>query len=209
MMITKFGHSCFLIEDQGIHILFDPGAWNSLPDTLPPIDVLLITHEHPDHLDLEKVKALISKGQNLRILTNGDVALKLGGIECEVLADQQVIQIKDVSIKSYVTRHASIYPTLPSVTNTGFLLNQKLFNPGDALIDPHSKVEILMLPVCEPWAKMEEVIDYVKQLQPKTVIPIHDGMLKIFGPFHMLPQLLLEKEQINFYPLEEKNTVEV
>lgn len=61
--ITWIGHSTFLIQIGGYNILTDPIFGNAtclfpriLPpgislDALPPIDFLLISHNHPDHMD--------------------------------------------------------------------------------------------------------------------------------------------------------------
>jgi L-ascorbate metabolism protein UlaG (beta-lactamase superfamily) len=61
--------------------------------------------------------------------------------------------------------------------NTGFLIAERLFVPGDALHDvPGKSVEILALPTGGPWMKFAEAIDYAKKLSPRVVFPIHDAM---------------------------------
>ncbi len=47
MNITKIGHCCLLIKEQGLTILTDPGTWTTDQNNLTGIDVVLITHEHP------------------------------------------------------------------------------------------------------------------------------------------------------------------
>ncbi|NDV84609.1 MBL fold metallo-hydrolase [Bacteroides sp. 51] len=76
--ITWFGHSSYLIQSQGFNILVDPlltdyasPIWyfnRSMPGSyvykikdLPPIDVLLITHDHYDHLDCHTIRKLRKK----------------------------------------------------------------------------------------------------------------------------------------------------
>ncbi|MEX1059236.1 MAG: MBL fold metallo-hydrolase, partial [Candidatus Saccharimonadales bacterium] len=56
MKITKFVHSCLLVESPQINVLIDPGnfTWAShllQVDKLPALDFIIITHEHPDHYD--------------------------------------------------------------------------------------------------------------------------------------------------------------
>lgn len=77
--LTWFGHSSYLIQARGIHILVDPvlsdyasplwyfnrsmpGSYAYKPKDLPPIDVLLITHDHYDHLDCHTIRKLRKKG---------------------------------------------------------------------------------------------------------------------------------------------------
>ncbi|MGH1338649.1 MAG: MBL fold metallo-hydrolase [Aureispira sp.] len=77
--LTWFGHSTLLIEMEGKNILIDPmfgeaasplrniGAKRFKPglplsiEDLPPIDVVLITHDHYDHLDYESILAIKDK----------------------------------------------------------------------------------------------------------------------------------------------------
>jgi L-ascorbate metabolism protein UlaG (beta-lactamase superfamily) len=70
MKITKLGHSCLLVEEKGVNILLDPGVFSSDYQQLQNVDVLLITHEHSDHFDLNGVKKLIANSPNLKIFTN-------------------------------------------------------------------------------------------------------------------------------------------
>ena len=75
MKITKYPQSNFLIESSGKKILIDPGNLtfaNYSVDDFGSLDAVLITHQHPDHLDKEAVRKLIEKG--VPMYGNRDVA---------------------------------------------------------------------------------------------------------------------------------------
>jgi L-ascorbate metabolism protein UlaG (beta-lactamase superfamily) len=70
MRLTKFVHSCVLVEDNEKSILFDPGifSWKSgLVDVakLPQLDTIAISHRHPDHFAEPFVDALALRHQML------------------------------------------------------------------------------------------------------------------------------------------------
>ena len=201
MQITKIGHCCMTIEDQGIKILTDPGVWSdlSLAD-LNNIDAVLITHEHSDHYDPEAIKNIVSKNPKIKFISNTAVSklLKQLGINCEILEHGQNYQLDGIKIEGFGEKHAEIYNDYGQVQNTGFFVNEKLFYPGDAFTNPGKKINTLALPVCGPWSHVKESINYALALKPNQAFPVHDGMLKFSGPFHMVPKKLLEENKINF-----------
>ncbi len=178
MRITKYSHSCLLVEINSVCIVTDPGIWNSLPDA-KYIDAILITHEHQDHCDIEQIKALVARCPSARVITQEAVAKKLKevGVTCETIKNGTTIDIKGISVESYGSEHACIYGDVSPCQNTGYLINGELFAPGDALHDlPARPVRILALPTGGPWMRLSEAIDYAKKLKPEIVFPIHDAM---------------------------------
>lgn len=201
MKITKFGHSCLLIVVDKTQILVDPGAWNEIPE-LKNINVLLITHEHPDHLNLDYVKTLVLNNPNLTIYTNNAVGkiLTENRIGFEVSTDQ--FNIGQVKIRSFISPHALIYPGLPQVDNTSFFIQDRFLITGDLLKSYALNVEILAVPIAAPWLTLADAIDFVKVVKPKIAFPVHDGALKYLGSTHTAPKQILEKVGINFQVLE-------
>lgn len=177
MQITKFGHSCLLVEEADARILTDPGIWNPVPE-VEGVDAILITHEHQDHCDVAQLQAILTKNPSARVITHAAVAkiLRDAGIPSETINPGQPVMVNGVSVESFGTEHAVIYGASPC-RNTGYLIAGKLFAPGDALHDvPGKAVEVLALPTGGPWMKISEAIDYAKKIQPKAVFPIHDAM---------------------------------
>jgi L-ascorbate metabolism protein UlaG (beta-lactamase superfamily) len=163
MRITKFGHSCLLVEESGVKFLFDPGVFSVLPETLGHLDAVFITHEHQDHFDLEKLKSLLSANASLRIVTNTSVASKLTeeGIAAEVLEHGANSVVAGVTVEAVGKDHALIHPSLPVAQNTGYFIAAKFFHPGDAFTVPATSVEILALPVVAPWSKDSDSADFI------------------------------------------------
>ncbi|HZX00938.1 MAG TPA: MBL fold metallo-hydrolase, partial [Candidatus Paceibacterota bacterium] len=59
MKVTKFGHCCLLIEENGLRVLTDPGVYSEAQNEVTGINVVLITHEHQDHFHLDSMREII------------------------------------------------------------------------------------------------------------------------------------------------------
>ncbi len=210
MKITKFGHCCLLIEENNTRIVTDPGNWNELPE-LTNVDVVLISHEHADHIHVESVKKILAMNKDATVYTHEGVKklLDAGNIPCVLVKDGEEFFSKGVSMKSFGTEHACIHHDVPLVKNTGFYIANKFFYPGDSFHNPKQDIQILALPIIAPWMKIEEAIEYAKLIKPKAVFPVHDGMLREDRRSftRMIPKSLLEKEKIEFVDIPEGTTV--
>lgn len=200
MKITKLGHCCLLIEEAGKKLLTDPGSYSELQNEIKGIDFVLITHEHQDHLHIDSLKTVLENNPQARVVTNMAVAKLLdeAGIDYELIADNETKKLGEVAVQASEAEHAEIHSEWPKVLNSGFFIADKLFYPGDALIDPKREVEILALPVAGPWIKIGEAIDYALQLKPKHAFPVHDAGLKQPGIAHKAPSTVLPKHGISF-----------
>jgi len=176
MKITKFGHACFLIEEGNARILLDPGSFSTVPK-LPDLSAVLVTHEHFDHLDVEVIRRLRLENEAVQIITHAGVGTKLieAGIAYTEIQDGEEIDVAGVTVRSFGVDHAPIYGPVPC-QNTGFMVADRFFYPGDAFVVPPTRVEILALPTGAPWMKLAEAIDYAKQVDPKVIIPAHDAL---------------------------------
>ncbi len=204
MKITKLGHCCLLIEERGVRILTDPGNYSQAQNEVEGIDIILITHEHQDHLHLDSLKIILRHNPQVKIFTNHSVGNLLAseGIEFNLLEDGAEQKIKEVKISAWGNDHAEIYQDFKKVQNTGFMIADRFFYPGDALYVPTAPVEILALPVAGPWLRIKEAIDYALQIKPQVAFPVHDGMLKITGGFHKVPEAFLPPAGIGFKVLD-------
>ena len=126
MLITKFGHSCVLLDDGQTEILLDPGIYSNLAVDLV-VDAVVITHAHQDHLDIEQLQKVM-QNCSPRIITSTEVKTELAkhSIEVEILEDGGSATIKTFTISGHGSEHAIMHPDLPKFQNTGYLINDNL-----------------------------------------------------------------------------------
>jgi L-ascorbate metabolism protein UlaG (beta-lactamase superfamily) len=211
MKINKLGHCCLVIEEQGLVILTDPGAFSTEQNKVTGIDVVFITHEHQDHFHIDSLKEVLKNNPTAIVVTNSAVGALLDkeSIPYQILEHGNSQKCKNVLVKAFGEKHAIVYPSIPPVQNTGYLIADRFFFGGDALTVPGKPVEILALPVAGPWLDTQMCVDYAKQLHPKVVFPVHDGFLNNLGGFyHSIPKMLLEPEGIQFVILENGKVME-
>lgn len=211
MKITKYGHSCLLVAEVGVKILIDPGGWSEIPADLSGIDCVLITHEHQDHVDPEKVKIILEHNPTAVVMANSAVGKILtdNNLAFQLLGDGQSAQIGEVIIEGFGKDHALIHPDIPLARNTGYLINGKLWHPGDSFIVPPKPVVVLALPIVAPWAKVAETMDYLTAVKPEICVPIHDGFLKFEGLYDWFAKQWCEKLNVKYVELPLGQEVEV
>lgn len=200
MRITKLGHSCLVVEDGAGKFLIDPGDYTTSQNDISGLAAVLITQEHGDHFDIESIKKVLANNPTALVITNREVgeALRLQGISFVRLEQGETTEVAGVKISAYGSSHAPIYDGVKVIVNTGFLIGDKFFHPGDAFTVPPVPVDVLALPVSAPWLKIAESLDYARVVKPRLCFPIHDGALKIFGAPHALPAKVLPGSGILF-----------
>lgn len=178
----------------------DPGAYSTLQNGEKNIDYVFITHEHQDHFHLESLKTVLKNNQKAKVVTNSAVGklLDADGVPYKLLEHGGIEEFGGVEVEGCGEKHATIYQDFGLVQNTGYFFAKRFFYPGDAFFNPQKPVEILALPVAGPWVKISEATDYALALKPKTVFPVHDGMLKIFGGSLAIPQQFLPPASIDW-----------
>ncbi|PXX66875.1 L-ascorbate metabolism protein UlaG (beta-lactamase superfamily) [Nocardia tenerifensis] len=181
MRIAHFGHSCLLVELNGKKVLFDPGTFSHGFEGLTDLDAIAITHQHPDHIDPNRIEALIDANPDARLLSDPQTAQQRGG-RWEAVHAGNVLDLGELRITGGGGRHAVIHPELPVVDNTVFQLGTaddpaQLVHPGDSLWVPPVRVGVLALPSVAPWMKISEAVDYLRAVSPRSALPIHYGII--------------------------------
>jgi len=183
MKITKLGHSCLVLNINGVKIIIDPGKY-SLPQVEEKnVNIILITHEHTDHFHLESVQAIIKNNPLAEIITNASVGkiLEKENIKYSIVKNGQKITSNNILIAGIGELHKQVYLSIPQVEDVGFLINKTFFYPGDALHKLDGEVDVVAFPVAGSWLKVSEVVDWLKELKPKVAIPVHDAILNENG----------------------------
>jgi L-ascorbate metabolism protein UlaG (beta-lactamase superfamily) len=182
MRLSKLGHACVrLVTDDGV-VVIDPGMFTE-PTALDGADALLITHEHADHFAPERVLAAAAANPRLRIWTNPSVADQLAGLGGRVtpVKGGDTFDVLGLDVEVHGELHAIIHPDIPRIANVGFLLDGRIFHPGDALTLPGRQVDVLMAPVYAPWSRIWEVIDYIRAVAARQTYAMHDAGLSDIG----------------------------
>lgn len=178
MLITRFGHAAVLVEVSDQRILIDPGAFcGDEVFALEGLDAIVVTHQHLDHLDQDRVGALFARNPEALLLSDPETARLVDGFRAHT--DGDVTTIGDVTLRGVGTTHAEILPMIPRVTNTGLLVSASgepsLFHPGDSYASVPDDVDILATPLWAPWAKVSETVDFLRRVAPRAMFPIHDA----------------------------------
>lgn len=206
MKITKLGHCCLYIEVDGVRIVTDPGVFSDAQNSLTGVDIILITHEHADHMHVPSVVAVCANNPEALIYTNSGVAelLRASGIACTILEGRDRLMVKGITLEACDAVHEEIYETFGQVQNTGYLIAGQLFYPGDSFQIPDFAVDVLALPVAGPWSTVGAAIRFALAVKPKAAFPVHDGMLAQdrIGVFHTIPEQMLTAAGIRFVALK-------
>ena len=182
MQITKFGHSCLLVVDRDAKILIDPGTFSAGFESLTGLTAVLITHQHADHMDFDRLPAVIAANPDVPIYADaGSVPqLEAAGIAAVTANSGDTFDV-GTSVEVLGRNHAQIHQDIPIIPNACYLVGGRLLHPGDSLELPQMPVEILAVPAAAPWMAAKEAIEYYRAVNPQTAFPIHEKILAAPG----------------------------
>ena len=188
MQVTHFGHSCVLLDTGATRLLIDPGSFSKDFEGLTGLDAVLVTHQHPDHLDLERLPTLLRANPDARLIVDSGTAGQLGGsdvdVDHETVEPGATLQVGGARIDVLGGQHAVIHPDIPRIVNNAYLVDGTHLHPGDALDTVPDDLEVLFLPTAAPWQKLSDAVDYLRQVAPRYAVPIHQGILAVPGMYY-------------------------
>lgn len=193
-------HSSMRIEFDNKEIMVDPvtklGEKTINYDAMPKADLILVTHEHFDHLDTNAIK-LLTDG-NTQLITNQRCADILG--YGTVMANGDIRQLADdltveaVPAYNISKGHQQFHP---KGRDNGFILTLdglRIYIAGDTediaeMADLHD-IDIAFLPCNQPYTMtVNQLVNAAKMVKPKVLFPYHYSQTDVSG----IPALLKEE----------------
>ncbi len=184
LKITFLGHGTLMFTYGGKVIHVDPYGKVADYSKLPKADLILLTHDHPDHLDPAALEKITTK--KTQVVLNGGCAKKVkGGI---VMANGDVkdavgLKIEAVPAYNLVHKRDTGQPFHPKGVGNGYVIafgDKRVYIAGDTENIPEMKalknIDIAFLPMNLPYTMTPEMAaDAAKAFKPKILYPYHTG----------------------------------
>jgi L-ascorbate metabolism protein UlaG (beta-lactamase superfamily) len=182
MRLTHLGHSCVLVETGDQRILIDPGTFSPGFADLTDLDAILVTHQHPDHVDVERLPALLDANPHAALYADPQTAQQLGDPWRAVNVGDE-FTVGSLTVRGVGGKHAVIHPEIPVIDNISYLIGDgehpaRLMHPGDALFTPGEPVDVLATPAAAPWMRISEAVDFLRAVAPARAVPIHQAIIE-------------------------------
>ena len=178
MRLTKHGHACVRLESGDRVLVIDPGTLSEV-ESMAGATAVLITHEHDDHVDVDKLEAARNSNPALAVYTHPAQATALGA-GVTAVSTGETFTAAGFAVRVVGGEHAEIVDGLPGCPNIGFIVDG-VYHPGDSLFVPAEAVDTLLVPASGPWLKLGAAIEFVRAVKPSRAFPIHDAHLSDVG----------------------------
>ena len=244
MKIRHLTHSCLLVETAGRRLLVDPGDHSAddvrglAPETLAGIDAVVITHQHPDHVDPSLLGEILAASPQAIVVAEPETAAQLEASRsaadsplAALVGPERLITLPagdthellaadghpPLRIRAVGGQHAVIHPDIPRVGNIGLVVSAgdgpRLGVTGDSLepVPEFHGIDALAFAVVAPWSKMAETIDFLRAVRPRLALPVHDAVASPRGrAIHLRQSTALAPEgtEVRDWP-EADRTVEL
>lgn len=182
LKITFLGHGTLMLTFNGKNIHVDPFSRVADYSKLPKADLVLITHEHRDHLDLDALAFVRTEATEV-ILTetcakqvDGGIVMRNGDIHTAM-----GVTIEAVPAYNIVHKRESGEPFHPKGIGNGYIMafgDKRVYVAGDteniAEMKRLQDVDIAFLPMNLPYTMTPEMVaDAATTIQPKILYPYH------------------------------------
>jgi L-ascorbate metabolism protein UlaG (beta-lactamase superfamily) len=183
---------CLVVETQTLgvtsRVLLAPGNLSLDLSEAGPVDAVLVTHVHEDHLDLARLQAVLTASPTA-ILTGPPAVVDTAAghaLRALEISEPGSVQVADLTVQVLPGPHETIHDALPTADKRFPLLCRRLVAPGDARTVPTDAVDVLLLPIGAPRLKLAESVDYLRPVGPRVAVPIHqDGLARAHQHLHI------------------------
>jgi L-ascorbate metabolism protein UlaG (beta-lactamase superfamily) len=182
--IFFIGHGSLMMKFGNKIIHVDPFSKLADYPKLPKADLLLITHEHQDHLDPAAIDQIRTKGTKM-VLTEKSAEKVSNGMVMKNGDGETVMGIKIEAVPAYnlVHKRENGQPFHPKGQGNGYVLtfgDKRVYVAGDTENTPEMKalknIDIAFLPMNLPYTMTPEMVaDAVQAFKPKVLYPYHYG----------------------------------
>jgi len=208
LTITFLGHGSLLLAFDGTTVAIDPYGKVADHTTLPKADIILVTHEHGDHLDLEAIKAI--RTDRTVVAANPAAAEKIPGAVAMKNGDEKLFPgarknspgIRVIAVPAYnlVHERSPGVPFHPRGRGNGYVLtfgDKRVYVAGDTENIPEMKtlagVDIAFLPMNLPYTMTPGMAaDAARTIRPKILYPYHFGETDTYR----IVELLRDRKEI-------------
>jgi L-ascorbate metabolism protein UlaG (beta-lactamase superfamily) len=178
LTISFIGHGSLMMTYGGKVIYIDPVSNYADYSTLPKADLILVTHEHFDHMDAKAIQAVSTS--NTTCITNAGSLKSLP--KATVMKNGESNTVAGIKIEA-VPAYNPEKPFHPKGNGNGYVLtfsDKRVFIAGDTENVPEIKalnqIDVAFLPMNLPYTMTpEQVADTVKAMKPKILYPYHFG----------------------------------
>ncbi|MFO7892114.1 MAG: MBL fold metallo-hydrolase [Longimicrobiales bacterium] len=184
LTITFVGHGTlhFRLGDRVIHV--DPVSREADYAAMPDADVILVTHEHGDHLDPDAIAEIrtpdteivvsascAGRLEGATVMENGETRT-VGGFLVEAVPAYNIVNVRD-----------SGQPYHPKGNGNGYVIHfgdTRVYVAGDTENTPEMKalqdIDVAFLPMNLPYTMTPEMVaDAARALRPRVLYPYHYG----------------------------------
>jgi L-ascorbate metabolism protein UlaG (beta-lactamase superfamily) len=184
LKITFLGHGSLLFEFKGMFLYIDPYSEVADYAQLPKAEVIMLTHEHRDHLDMaaidniRKQDTIIVASAACAAQTQVDVVLQNGE---EVTVEG--LTVRAVPAYNLVHLRENGQPFHPKGVGNGYVIDfvdLRVYVAGDTENIPEMRnlkeIDVAFLPMNLPYTMTPEMVTQaVEAFKPRIVYPYHYG----------------------------------
>ena len=184
LTIIFIGHGTLMFDFNSKIIHVDPVSREADYTDMPKADLILITHEHGDHLDPKVIKLLRKAGTDV-VLTEACAERVDGGMVVRNgdVTTVQGLKIEAVSAYNIVHVRSGSTPYHPKGRGNGYIItfgDKRVYVAGDTENTPEMKrlgnIDVAFLPMNVPYTMTPEMVaDAAKAFKPKILYPYHYG----------------------------------